>query len=487
MGAKLKRIFLIILAAVSTISCTDVLKGALDKAGGYTSAIDPSLVITDFKAQQGDNNREALLTWTPPAGQEPLQVRVVRRTDSYAVSAEDPNAALLYEGTRSRFRDRGLSNDTTYYYAVYVLSGSQYSTEGVFASYSVSDTVLDIRRRSFFLIGGSSSYPAPTANLVLAVDMYDPVTEKLTASVTDLPGPRMYCAVASTGGKIYVIGGKDGLGVSNRVDILDVDTLVWSTGTPITQARCALSAVAYNGRIYCLGGSTAVDSSTSQVTNYIYDIGTNLWTQSAALCADLSAARCAFSAVSFRGMLYYFGGVAAGAWQNSGQYRSLLTNQSAALGNLLYYHGCNYAFYRKELNDGSEVAFFMTFGGSSTTTQTALPAGTLTLGAGTNLVYAAYFPNITGGAPSGYQIIPASSATGIEGFTNRAYSGCEYFGDYIYLFGGISGSPVPAVSNLIERLDVKEGALYSGEWTSTGLGALPAPGRYAFGITRVNY
>ena len=486
MGANMKRSILVLLAALAAVSCTDVLTRALDKAGGSSSTGDTSRYLSDFRARQGENNREALLTWIP-ASSDPVRVRILRRTDAFAASAEESDAALLYEGTGSRFRDRGLSDDTTYYYTAFVRTDSGYSTEGVFASYSISDTVMDVRRRSFFLIGGSSSYAAPTANLVSAVDMYDPVTKTLTSAITTLPGPRMFCTAVSFDGKIYVIGGKDASGVSDRVDILDVDTLAWSTGTIMTEARCALSAVVHEGRIYCLGGSTAADSSVAQLTNWIYDIGTDAWSQSAALCADLSAARCAFSAAAFRGMLYYFGGVASGTWQNSGQYRSLTSNQSAGLGGLLYFLGCSSAFYYKELNDGGEIAFFMTFGGSNTNTQAALPAAVLTLGAGTNGVYAAFFPNATGGVPAGYQIVPATSMKGIEGYTNRAYAGCEYFGDYIYLFGGVAGSPMPAVSNLIERLDVKDGDLYSGEWISVGVGSLPAPGRYAFGITRVAY
>ncbi len=49
------------------------------------------------------------------------------------------------------------------------------------------------------------------------------------------------------------------------------------------------------------------------------------------------------------------------------------------------------------------------------------------------------------------------------------------------------GLPVgrPAASTLIERLDVKNGDLYNGEWTSTGVDVLQTA-RYGFGITRVN-
>jgi hypothetical protein len=185
-------------------------------------------------------------------------------------------------------------------------------------------------------------------------------------------------------------------------------------------------------------------------------------------------------------MLYYFGGLnAAGNMLNDGQYRNLLTNQSLAIGGLLGYVGCTQAFYYKDFSDGSEVAIFLTIGGSPTNTQTALPAAALTLTSLPYYVYAAYMPNPTGGAPAGYRVIPpAPGGFGIENFTNRAYAGCEYYADYIYLFGGITGAS-PSASTLIERLDVKNGDLYYGEWTSAGVGVLQTA-RYGFGVTRVN-
>ncbi len=196
--------------------------------------------------------------------------------------------------------------------------------------------------------------------------MYDPLTQQLTVNVTTLPNPRVFCAVASVNGKIYVFGGKDDVGVSNKVDILDIATLIWTSGTDMTPARCGLVAVPYNGRIYCLGGSNQITTAGVQATNYIYDIAGDSWAYNTSICADLLSARCAFNGVAFRSMLYYFGGVnAAGSWTNNGQYRNLFTNQSVALGGLLYYLGCTQAFYYKDFSDGSELAIFFTMGGSS--------------------------------------------------------------------------------------------------------------------------
>jgi hypothetical protein len=447
---------------------------------------ESAMLVADFSVQQGNDNRENLMTWMNPLSGDFSGVRLLRKTDGFPASWNDADAALLYEGTGIRYRDSRLAPGITYYYGIYVKSGASYSEVGVFGSRQVTENDLDRRKRSFFLIGGSSSYADPTGNLVAGVDMYDPLTQQLAVNVATLPNPRVFCAVASANGKIYVFGGKDGGGVSNKVDILDIAAMEWTIGTVMTSPRCALVAVPYNDRIYCLGGSTGVTTGGALASNYIYDVAGNAWAYDTSICADLIApSRCAFNGVAFRSMLYYFGGVdTLGNWTNNGQYRNLLTNQSIGLGGLLYYFGCTQAFYYKDFSDGSELAIFFTLGGSNTGAQTALPAGTITL-AGNYQVYAAYMPNPTGGPPSGYRVMPpAPGGYGIENFTNRAYAGCEYYGDYLYLFGGLAGSPALA-STLIERLDVKDGDLYNGEWTSAGVDALQTA-RYGFGITRVN-
>jgi hypothetical protein len=465
-------------------SCSDLLTIAADKG----NPPEPLAIAVDFGVQQGNDNRENLVTWTNPLSDDFSGVRLLRMTDRFPEGFDDPGATILYEGTGIRYRDSRLEPGSTYYYGLYMKSGTAYSDAGVFGSRQVTETALDIRKRSFFLIGGSSSYPNPITTLVTGVDMYDPLTQQLTANVTSLPPgrERVFCAVASVNGRIYVFGGKDAGGVSDKVDILDIATMTWTTGTVMTSPRCALVAVPYNDRIYCLGGSTGITTAGASAINYIYDVAGNLWTTNPSICADLLSARCAFNGVAFRSMLYYFGGVnAAGNWTNDGQYRNLFANQSVGLGGLLYYLGCTQAFYYKDFSDGSEVALFLTIGGSNDNTETALPAASLINIPSYYQVYAAFMPNPTGGPPAGYRVMPTGLAgSGIENFTNRAYAGCEYYGDYIYLFGGLSGLS-PAASTLIERLDVKNGDLYNGEWTSAGVGVLQTA-RYGFGITRVN-
>ncbi len=218
----------IVLSLLSATSCSDLLRIAAEK--GNPPA--PLLIATDFSVQQGNDNRENLVTWTNPFPDDFTGVRLLRRTDALPEGFDDPGATILYDGTGIRYRDSLLEPGSTYYYGLFVKTGTSYSEAGVFGSRLVTETALDIRKRSFFLIGGSSSYAAPTANLVAGVDMYDPLTQQLTANVTTLPTARVFCAVASVNGKIYVFGGKDVGGVSTIVDILDIATMTWTTGTP---------------------------------------------------------------------------------------------------------------------------------------------------------------------------------------------------------------------------------------------------------------
>jgi hypothetical protein len=497
MGTTCIRAVIVLFAVLSVFSCSEVLKGALEKGRRYILGNEPTGYISDFCAQEGENNREALLTWTNPARSDFEGVRVLRRTDRFPASYDDTGASVLYDGTGCRYRDRGLSNNTTYYYAAFPKNGTVYSNEGFLGSYSVADTPRDILARSFFIIGGSGAFSNPEANLVADIDVFDPVKESFYSESPPLtlPNTRMFCAVVSLGGKIYIFGGKNSTpAVSDKVDILDlnVDPPVWSSGAVMASPRCALSAVAFNGKIFCLGGSTTTSAGGGLATNYVYDTASNTWLPYlTTTCANLPTARSAFSAVAFRGTLYYYGGVSTGgAILGSGEYRSLFLNQPSTnnLSGMWAYVGANYSFYHKELNDGREVAFFLTFGGTSQTPQTTLPAGG-TYNFDTKSVYASLIPISTGVAPVGYQVYAPSSSTGIAAYANRSYSGCEYFGDYIYLFGGLgpTNGTNPPVSNLVERLDVKDGDLYNAKWTSVNTISLPMSARYAFGITKVNF
>jgi hypothetical protein len=147
--------------------------------------------------------------------------------------------------------------------------------------------------------------------------------------------------------------------------------------------------------------------------------------------------------------------------------------------------GAAATLYHKELDNGEEITFYLRIGGSSDNTETGLPAGNIVNLEDDDRVYVCFLPNLNGGLPVGYRVYPKDgydNNAGIENFTNRMYAGCDYYGDYIYMFGGITGGG--GVDTGILKLDVEDGALTYTSWSvlSTSL----ATARYGFGITKVN-
>jgi hypothetical protein len=475
-------------------SCDDIITKAVnEKIGADDESIadDPvyEYSVYNFAAQKGNNNREVLLTWINPVDEDFDDVLLLRDDTTLPTGPDDSDAEIIYTGTNSRFRDKNRIPDTTYYYAIYTRDVNGIYSAGSFGSIAITETIQDIRDRSFFIAGGSSSKSDPTGNLVAGVDMFDPLTDTLYADVTTLPTPRVFCDITSVEGKIYVIAGKNGSGVLATVDILDISDFTWTTGTDMPAAKCALRTVTWDEKIYCLGGSTTTTpSGTSSVegeNTYIYDPSIDTWDQGETVFSDINLAgngRAAFSAIAFKGCVYYFGGVEDdGTYETTGICHNILTNQEIACNGLLGYIGATSSLYYKELDNGNEMGIFFTIGGSSDNDEDDLPASNMILT--TNYVYAAFLPNVTGGAPVGYRVYPQDGPnTGIENFTNRMYAGCEYFGDYVYYFGGITADN--QASTIIEKLDVQDGALTAGEWSILSTTLLTS--RYGFGITRVN-
>jgi hypothetical protein len=186
-------------------------------------------------------------------------------------------------------------------------------------------------------------------------------------------------------------------------------------------------------------------------------------------------------------MIYYYGGVdEGGVYRRNGYYINIISNQEGTtigtgLSNTIMI-GAAATLYHKELENGEEVTFYLRMGGSADNTEINLPADNLDNIENYNQVYVCYIPNLNGLTPLGYQVYPKDGVnTGIQNFTNRMYAGCDYFGDYIYVFGGITAGG--SVDTGILRLDVEDGALTYATWSV--LSSSLAAARYGFGITKV--
>jgi hypothetical protein len=81
--------------------------------------------VTAFTAVPGDGQVD--LNWTAPTYANFAGVRIVRKTGDYPSSESD--GVVVYENSGTTYTDTGVTNDTTYYYSIFVYSdASEYST-----------------------------------------------------------------------------------------------------------------------------------------------------------------------------------------------------------------------------------------------------------------------------------------------------------------------------------------------------------------------
>ncbi|MBI4669402.1 MAG: hypothetical protein HY747_09525 [Elusimicrobia bacterium] len=120
-------------------------------------------------------------------------------------------------------------------------------------------------------------------------------------SRADLPSIRRDGAVAVVDGRIYVLGGNDGL-VSSRNERYDPETNAWTTLASLPTPRWAIAAVSIGNKIYAIGGLNS--SGYYSAVNEMYDPQTNVWTT----MAPLQTARTSFAAAAWGKKIYAIGG-----------------------------------------------------------------------------------------------------------------------------------------------------------------------------------
>ena len=93
-------------------------------------------------------------------------------------------------------------------------------------------------------------------NVLNSVEVYDPRTDRWSPAPVDADGPQL-SRVAGLGNVIYVAGGlAEGGQISDVVEALDTRTGTWSRRASLPTPRMELTAVAVNGTVWALGGST---------------------------------------------------------------------------------------------------------------------------------------------------------------------------------------------------------------------------------------
>ncbi len=94
--------------------------------------------------------------------------------------------------------------------------------------------------------------------------------------VSDLSTPRYNMGVVVVAdNRIYVMGGLDQNGPSNKVEIYNPSTNTWITGSNMPQARSHFGIVLFENKIYAIGGRGASSSILNTVDRY--DVATDSW------------------------------------------------------------------------------------------------------------------------------------------------------------------------------------------------------------------
>jgi N-acetylneuraminic acid mutarotase len=156
-----------------------------------------------------------------------------------------------------------------------------------------------------YVMGGNDS-----TRTIPTMDMFDPNTGQWE-SKDSMSIDRGLAASASIDGKIYVIGGlrKVGGGYDyggvKTMEMYDVITGTWSQLPDMPTKRWGHSAVAYNGKIYVVGGVTFYPHTTVYKTVEVYNPQDSTWTTESGL---MPTARYCVTSCLLNNKIYAIGG-----------------------------------------------------------------------------------------------------------------------------------------------------------------------------------
>jgi N-acetylneuraminic acid mutarotase len=124
-----------------------------------------------------------------------------------------------------------------------------------------------------YVIGGWTGNPSNFGKM----EMFDP-DSGYWISKNPMPTPRGNLACASTGNKIYVIGGMSYSGYTGlkTMEVYDISTDTWSQLADMPTGRWGPSALEFNGKIYVFGGTTGT-ATIVYASVEVYDPQTNTW------------------------------------------------------------------------------------------------------------------------------------------------------------------------------------------------------------------
>ncbi len=250
------------------------------KSASYPLSIDPSVYVeTAQKFMRGNNESNVDFDVT----NELIQKGVV-------TGARIPS----WTGTMSLPADRWNHGTVVAGGYVYVIGGNSGSTRVSNVYWSKLDT-------SNYTLTSPNPGAGACANWC-------------TGTAYDLPAARDSMSVAAYNGHLYLMGGKDSGGTRSNVTYYakigaNGEPIDWNTTTNLSSERSFSSAIAYNNRMYLMGGQT--NAATGGVTTVEYaDINPNgtLGSWSTTGMTALASARWGHSSAQYNGYLYVLGG-----------------------------------------------------------------------------------------------------------------------------------------------------------------------------------
>jgi N-acetylneuraminic acid mutarotase len=120
--------------------------------------------------------------------------------------------------------------------------------------------------------------------------------------MADMPTARFGLAVTVLESKLYVIGGETEDGVTNKVEVYDLNKNKWNSLTSKPVSVADIGAVVIGGKIYIPGGRQASGEVTDVLE--IFDPREDKWTRGVEMPIGLSA----YGLTAHEGKLYLFGG-----------------------------------------------------------------------------------------------------------------------------------------------------------------------------------
>jgi hypothetical protein len=165
--------------------------------------------------------------------------------------------------------------------------------------YGVAGAVLDGR---IYVIGGSQT-PSESRGMAV-VEVYDPDTDTWDTSIPPLAEPRLNAAAVAFDGKIYVLGGRDGSELLESVEVYDPAQGRWEPAHDLREEKEGFAAVIHAGTIFLLGGFGEEGQFLDEVE--ALDVGSGEWEEQS---WALSLPRASLSAVSLADSIFALGGL----------------------------------------------------------------------------------------------------------------------------------------------------------------------------------